>query len=252
MFYPGDWIKDPSLRRCSKAAKGVWIDMLCLMFECPVRGVLAGDSAWSDREIAEAIGGDTGTNLECIAELLGKAVARRNSAGAIFSPRMVRDEETRQATKQRVVKHRSNASVTVIETVKKRSCTEDEYVTEKESEFEVGFEVQNPPIDFNMAGRRVFEECGLAGIPRLVMVTDAVRAYCKLKAVDPGAASVALIELQTRYEREITGPFKCRVYKFFESGLWQHPDKWQELARGSSKDGMDGFFKKYRENHAGD
>jgi hypothetical protein len=26
MFYPGDWQKDPCLRRCSKAAKSVWMD----------------------------------------------------------------------------------------------------------------------------------------------------------------------------------------------------------------------------------
>jgi hypothetical protein len=30
-FYPGDWRKDPNLCRCSHAAKGVWIDMICLM-----------------------------------------------------------------------------------------------------------------------------------------------------------------------------------------------------------------------------
>jgi len=114
-FYPGDWRKDPDLSRCSKAAKGVWIDMLSLMFECPIRGVFADDEGkpWSDREIAEAIGGDTATNLECIVELLAKKVARRNDRGAIFSRRQVRDEATRQAGKKRVTKHRSNADVTL-------------------------------------------------------------------------------------------------------------------------------------------
>jgi len=109
IFYPGDWQKDPSLRRCSKAAKGVWMDMLCLLFECPDRGVFvdAGGRPWGDEEVAAAIGGDIASNLECIAELLAKGVAQRNTRGAIFSRRMVRDEQERQAAKERKRKQRS-------------------------------------------------------------------------------------------------------------------------------------------------
>jgi hypothetical protein len=115
MFYPGDWQKDPCLRRCSKAAKGVWMDLLCLLFECPVRGVFvdASGKPWSDEEIAEAIGGDIGANLGYIAELVSKGVAQRDTRGAIFSRRMVRDEQTRRSATERKRKERSShASVT--------------------------------------------------------------------------------------------------------------------------------------------
>lgn len=109
MFYPGDWQKDPCLRRCSKAGKGVWMDMLCLLFECPVRGVFvdASGKPWSDAEIAEAIGGDIGANLGHIAELVSKGVAQRDTRGAIFSRRMVRDEQTRRSAAERKRKERS-------------------------------------------------------------------------------------------------------------------------------------------------
>ena len=40
---PSDWITDPGLRRCSAAAKGVWMDMLMAMFYEETRGVLPGD-----------------------------------------------------------------------------------------------------------------------------------------------------------------------------------------------------------------
>ena len=40
VFYPGDWFKDPALRSVSLAARGLWIDMLCLMFEGDHRGYL--------------------------------------------------------------------------------------------------------------------------------------------------------------------------------------------------------------------
>jgi hypothetical protein len=37
-FYPGDWMKDPALRSVSLEARGLWIDMLCLLFESGRRG----------------------------------------------------------------------------------------------------------------------------------------------------------------------------------------------------------------------
>ena len=96
-FYPGDWLKDPNLRRCSHAAKGVWIDMLCLMFEAEERGVLASNGvAWSDEEVACAIGGNSVTTLGAIAELTSKGVVKRRANGALYSSRLVRDENKRK------------------------------------------------------------------------------------------------------------------------------------------------------------
>lgn len=96
-FYPGDWMKDPSLRRCSKAAKGVWIDMICLSFECEERGVFASSGEpWPDSDIAAAVGGDITEVLNAIAELLAKGVCSRNSSGALFCRRVVRDEQKRR------------------------------------------------------------------------------------------------------------------------------------------------------------
>jgi len=131
-FYPGDWMKHPGLRRCSKAAKGTWVDMLCLMFECEDRGVLAsGGEPWSDEDIAAAIGGDISEGLACISELLRKGVAHRNQAGAIFSPDMVRDEQIRreraksgraggsktQANRKQPAKQKQTSSVSVSDSV---------------------------------------------------------------------------------------------------------------------------------------
>lgn len=117
-FYPGDWMKDPNLRRCSPAARGVWIDLLCLMFECEERGVLiSGGVPWSREDVSAAIGGPDGATLMLLDELLTKGVARIDQRGAIFSARMARDEQERQATRARVKKHRhkgdgSNGNVT--------------------------------------------------------------------------------------------------------------------------------------------
>ncbi len=95
-FYPGDWMKDAELRRCSPAARGVWMDMLCLMFDCEPRGKLvAGGRPWLDEEIVCAVSGCNDVVRTCLAELLDKGVAHRDGSGAVYSRRLLRDEDLR-------------------------------------------------------------------------------------------------------------------------------------------------------------
>lgn len=97
-FFIGDWSKAPELRRCSKSTKGVWIDMICLAYECEEIGVFQTSNVpWSDSDIAVAIGGDLAENLRAIEELLAKGVCSRNQAGAIFCRRIVREEAKARA-----------------------------------------------------------------------------------------------------------------------------------------------------------
>lgn len=109
-FYTGDWLKDPGLRICSKTAKGCWIDMLALLSESPFRGVFvtADGKPWSDEQIAGAVGGDTAENLKAIEELLRLGIASRNHGGAIYSRRMVRDQQAKDQDAARKRKQRSN------------------------------------------------------------------------------------------------------------------------------------------------
>lgn len=69
--------------------------------------MISGGKPWSDEEIAGAVRGDYSTNLRDIAELLDKGVAFRDSRGAIFCKRMVRDEQLRRAAKCRKRKSRT-------------------------------------------------------------------------------------------------------------------------------------------------
>jgi len=70
---------------------------MCVLHECEERGVFTtGGRPWSDEDIAVAVGGDIAENLKCLHELLEKGVARRNESGAVYSRRMVRDEQKRK------------------------------------------------------------------------------------------------------------------------------------------------------------
>ena len=91
-FCPSDWRGDPKLRMCSIAARGLWIEMMCIMHEAKPYGhlLIEGESV-SDAELARAIGMDAGEVETLIAELEKWAVFSRNGKGVIYSRRMVRD-----------------------------------------------------------------------------------------------------------------------------------------------------------------
>lgn len=97
LFYPSDWETDPGLRICSKAAKGLWIDLMCVAFKCEERGKFSTNGKpWTREEVAGAIPGDLNANLTLLDELLAKGVARCDKRRVIFNARMVRDEEIRK------------------------------------------------------------------------------------------------------------------------------------------------------------
>lgn len=68
-FYVADWRLDQKLRRCSPAARGVWIDILCLLHDSDEQyGVLR----WPLEEIANA----AGASMQHVRELVSKGVLR--------------------------------------------------------------------------------------------------------------------------------------------------------------------------------
>lgn len=97
-FYPADWRKDVELRACSVAARGLWIDMLCIAHECDPYGNLTVNSKpMTTAQIAGQVGLSAVQCQRLVDELLANGVARQSDAGVIYSKRMVDDERVRMA-----------------------------------------------------------------------------------------------------------------------------------------------------------
>ena len=97
-FYPGDWLKDPALRAASSGARGLWIDMLCLMWESQPRGYLQTPTGapLTDEQIARMTGNCSLEDVRgWLAELESLGVFSRTSSGVIYSRRLVREERKR-------------------------------------------------------------------------------------------------------------------------------------------------------------
>ena len=93
-FYPGDWLKDFELSVCSIFARGLLIDMLCIMWGAKERGRLVkadGAAAWTLDEIADSIrGGNREEKVAGIKELLSGGALSQDTNGVVFSRRLSR------------------------------------------------------------------------------------------------------------------------------------------------------------------
>lgn len=81
-FYPADWRNNAKLRRCSEAARGAWMDVLCVLHDSDEYGVCR----WPLADIARA----AGVPLKLLKELSSKGVLKGADKGAeayVYAPR---------------------------------------------------------------------------------------------------------------------------------------------------------------------
>lgn len=77
-FYPGDWRKNAKLRRCSDAARGAWIDVMCILHDSSDEAGEYGVVRWPLEDLARA----AGAQLKLCKELASKGVLKGADKGA--------------------------------------------------------------------------------------------------------------------------------------------------------------------------
>lgn len=83
-FYPSDWLLDQKLRKCSPAARGVWVDVLCALHN-------SDDAYGLMRCTLKEISNTTGAAMSHLRELADKGVLRGSDTGTaeplVYVPR---------------------------------------------------------------------------------------------------------------------------------------------------------------------
>lgn len=100
-FWWQDWQRDPALRMCSLAARGLWMELLCVAHEGdPYGHVTVNGRPLMNRQIATIAGVTEKEATKLLAELELGGVFSRTDDGVIFSRRMVRDREASEVARQ--------------------------------------------------------------------------------------------------------------------------------------------------------
>jgi hypothetical protein len=95
-FYPADWRKDPELQSCSLAARGLWVEMLCIMHEAePYGHLVVNGKSMNEKQLSRAAGGSLKQIRVLLSELESTGVFSRSDDGVIYSRRMVKDQHIR-------------------------------------------------------------------------------------------------------------------------------------------------------------
>lgn len=94
-FFWSDWRSDPNLRLCSYCARGLWMEMLCIMAEHEGYLRVAGRNL-EPAELAKMTGGSSDEVERLTIELERNGVFSRNRARTIFCRRMIKAEKNRR------------------------------------------------------------------------------------------------------------------------------------------------------------
>jgi hypothetical protein len=139
-FYPGDWKKDLGVQSLDFHDRHVWFEMLLLMHESEERGVLVVNGYPITTEmLARLLGLDNQILSKSLENIKKNGVCGVREDGALYSRRMVRDEELRskriyagsKGGNPVLVKQKSTKIV-----VEVKQFPEDENATENENEDE--------------------------------------------------------------------------------------------------------------------
>lgn len=100
-FWPADWQSDPSLRMVTLAARGLWIELLSVMHDAvPYGHLLVNGVQPNPKQIAAMVGAATASQIaKLLHELEDAGVFSRTEDGTIYSRRMVRDNVTREKSR---------------------------------------------------------------------------------------------------------------------------------------------------------
>lgn len=97
-FYPGDWLHDAALRSVSVGARGLWIDMICIMHQGSDYGYLkVNHKVILSPNLARMCGATLEEVEGWLIELSDAGVYSVDAERCIYSRRMIRDEELRKA-----------------------------------------------------------------------------------------------------------------------------------------------------------
>ena len=93
-FYPSDWQADQALRLVSLAARGLWIECMCIMHKAePYGHLVVNGRPVTDAQLGVLAGAPPARITEILGELEAAGVFSRTKQGVVFSRRMTRDEK---------------------------------------------------------------------------------------------------------------------------------------------------------------
>ena len=128
-FYPADWMSDSRLRLCSVGARGLWIDILCLMYLSSERGYLViEDTILDEQMIQKALAYDAKEFDDYFTELKRYNIIKKDEKNRYFCKTMV---NAQQLSEKRTMSGKLGGNPNLKVLVKQNDILVDNLVNQK-------------------------------------------------------------------------------------------------------------------------
>ena len=237
-FYPGDWRKDIGVQSLTFHDRGIWFEMLMLMHESDIRGMLVLNGRPMPVEaLARLLGLDIQVVNQTLSNLITTGVASiEPNSGAIMCRRMVRDENIRKVRTEAGKKGGNPALLN--QNTNQTPTTGDKQIPTPSSSSSTT-EIKDPSI----ASRFVLEKCGLSKTRAFL---EAVGDQAKM-ALDAGGDLVEWAEGAVKAYLDYQDARNHLEYpsgaeKFFSTGLYRHRENWKYKEGHAPKNGTRKYY----------
>ena len=240
-FFPPDWRGDITLGPCSLAARGLWMEMLCIMHEAKPRGSLVKDGEpYTPRRLAAVARAPVKEVERLLAELEAEGVFSRDPEGTIFSRRMRRDIE-KAATDRRNGGLGGNPK---LKGRHKGGVNPPDNGQDKAQKPEARSQIPDPSSIDDGRDRGSVCDRFFAAFPKFDEPDGVQREL--LRIIDEGAAIEDIVAGAKRYAKSVTGKdakFIASPLRWLQNGRWREaPDKPKDEVRVPGREYTEGWL----------
>lgn len=96
-FYPGDWQRDPGVQALDYESRGIWFEILLIMFDSEQRGKLVlNGQKMPEEALAQLLKLDQAKLKQTLSKLVSYGVAKvEQNTGILYNRRLLKDEQFR-------------------------------------------------------------------------------------------------------------------------------------------------------------
>lgn len=213
-FFTADWRSEPRLKMVSRAARSLWIDIICLIHESGTGRLEIDGRNPSDKDLAAILGDNPRTVRKLLSELENAGVFSRDEQQFVISRRIIRD----RIKAERDANNGRKGGNPALKTAKNASEGVNPHIPEAIFHSPDIPPINTPPTDFD----RFWE-----AYPRRTAKAKAWQAYTKaLKRTDPETILAGVARYVASVEAERRDGFPD--LSFAHPTTWLNQGRWDD------------------------
>lgn len=238
-FDTSDWLRCPELKVLPPDIRGLWMDMLCYMWESVERGVMVKPTGdiYTQEEIVRMLGKDASGSDTWLDQLIIGGVCGVRADGAIYSRRMVRSAEISQKRREAGIKGGSTTKSKVFT----QKPPEPKQTAPVQAELPLDVEVVTPPPLTQEQREKAARAKKFKYAEFVTLTRDEYAKLCEQFGEDPTKRMIEILDNYKgakgkRYKSDYRAILTWVVDRYNEE-IMKYGDQWQTSSSNDNQGG---------------